>query len=102
MNQTDTLHYKMPFSFAEIKKTVVNNTPYKMRVFDKNLGTTINNYLKTPEEIDAEFTLEMNTSKTMFVEHDDHFDTYGRLINNSNANAYSSDYTHSGFMEENY
>ena len=102
MNQTDTLHFEMPFSFAEIKKTVVNCNPYRIMRFDKNLETTINNYLKSPEEIDAEFTLEMNNSKTMFEEHDYHFDTYGRLINNSNSNAYNPDYTHSGFMEENY
>ncbi|MGZ8559735.1 MAG: hypothetical protein ACXWWC_15435 [Chitinophagaceae bacterium] len=100
MNQTDTLHFERPFSFAEIKKTVLNGNPYRIMRFDKNLETTINNYLKSPEEIDAEFTLEMNNSKTMFEEHDDHFDTYGRLINNSNA--YNPDYTNSGFMEENY
>lgn len=102
MNQTDTLHYEMPFSFAEIKKKIINSTPPKLMRFDKSLGTSINNYLKSPEEIDAEFTLEMNNSKTMFVEHDDHFETYGRLIDNSNSNVHNPDYTHSGYMEENY
>ena len=102
MNQTDTLHYEMPFSFAEFKKKVINSTPHKLMRFDKSLGTSINNYLKSPEEIDAEFTLEMNNSKTMFVEHDDHLETYGRLINNSSSNAYYPDYSHSGYMEENY
>ncbi len=102
MNQTDTLHYEMPFSLAEIKNKVINSTPPKLVRLDKSLGTSINNYLKSSEEIDAEFTLEMNNSKTMFVEHDDHFETYGRLIDNSNSNARNPDYTHSGYMEENY
>ena len=104
MNQAETLHaeMQMPFSFAEIKRTVVNKMQQKKFRFEKNLGTSINNYLKTPEEIDAEFFLEMNSRKKIFSEHNDHLDTFGRILNISNSNAYSPDYTHSGFMEENY
>ena len=102
MNQTETLQMQMPFSFAEIKKPVVNNLQQKKLRFEKNLGTSINNYLKTPEEIDAEFSLEMNSSKKTFTEHTSHPDIFGRILNNSNSNTYNSDFAHSGFMEENY
>jgi len=104
MNQIETLHVQiqMPFSFAEIKNTVVTNIQHKKLRFEKNPGTSINNYLKTSEEIDAEFTLEINNSKKIFTEHKDHPDTFGRILNISNSNAYNPDFTHSGFMEENY
>ena len=54
MNKTETLHIEMPFSIEEIKPLLINtNAGKKIRVED-NSGFSINNYLKTPEEIEAE------------------------------------------------
>jgi hypothetical protein len=74
--------------------------------FTETPGATvmeINNYLKTPEEIEAEFCFVINTRKDPYCETDDSFDTYGRIrkktdgyINMPNLEALS------GFMEENY
>ncbi len=102
MNQTDILYFEIPFSHVENRKPVNTGSLGKMIRFEKDLGSTINNYLKTPEEIDAEFTLEMTNNKNTYTDHKDHLDSYGRIIYNINNNTYSPDYTHSGFMEENY
>jgi hypothetical protein len=109
MNQTETLKKETTFSFSELRKKVVELSEKKIIGFEKKLGDlpivkTINNYLKTPEEMDADFFLEMNATKLMFKEHPGTFDTYGRVIKNKdgNTNTYSPDDTHSGFMEENY
>ena len=97
------------FSFSELRKKVVDLSEKKIFGFEKthsnlSLEQTINNYLKTSAEMDAEFSLEMNTGKLMIKEHTDSFDTYGRLVEykDGNSNTYSPDNTPSGFMEENY
>lgn len=102
MNQTDILYFEIPLSHQESNKPVVSGSLGKMIRFEKDLGSTINNHLKTPEEIDAEFTLEMTNSKNGYTNHKDHLDSYGRIIYNINNNKYNPDYNHSGFMEENY
>jgi len=109
MNQTGTLKRKSTFSFSELRKKVMGLSEKKIFGFEKSstnlsLEQTINNYLKTPEEMDAEFSLEMNTGKLMIQEHTDLFDTYGRLVEykDDTSNTYSPDGTPSGFMEENY
>jgi len=109
MNQTETLKSETTFSFSELRKKVVDLSEKKIFEFEKKLGDlslvkTINNYLKTPEEMDAEFCLEMNTGKLMIQEHKDLSDTYGRLVEykDDTSNTYSPDGTPSGFMEENY
>jgi len=109
MNQTETVERETTFSFSELRKKSVDLSEKKIFGFEKtrsnlSLEQTINNYLKTPEEMEAEFTLEMNTSKLMIKEYTDIFDTYGRLAQNKDGhtNTYSPDDTSSGFMEENY
>ena len=109
MNQTGTTKRETLFSFSELRKEVANSGEKKIFGFEKtrtdlSLEQTINNYLKTPAEMDAEFSLEMNTGKLMIREHTDSYDTYGRLVeyNEGNTNTYSPDNTPSGFMEENY
>ena len=109
MNQTETLERKSRFSFSELRKKVAALDEKKIFGFEKTntnlpLEQTINNYLKTPAEMDAEFSLEMNTGKLMIQEHRDLSDTYGRLVEykDDNNKTYSPDDTLSGFMEENY
>jgi predicted aldo/keto reductase-like oxidoreductase len=102
MNKTETLQVEMPFSFAEIKPFTVSTTQNKVTQLEKRAVTSINNYLKTPEEIDAELCLEMSNRKTAFAEHKDIMDSYGRIFKNRSDNAYSPDNNPSGFMEENY
>ncbi len=107
MNQSEPLIAETTFSFSELKKNVTDTIEKKIFRFEKNctnLAKNINNYLKTPEEMDAEFSLEMNMNKLMSKEYTDVYDTYGRMIQSKdgNTNTYSPDDTHSGFMEENY
>lgn len=107
MNQSETLIAETTFSFSELKKNVTGVIEKQIFRLEKNrtdLVKTINNYLKTPEEMDAEFFLEMNTNKLMIKEYAGIFDTYARIIKNKdgNTNTYGPDDTPSGFMEENY
>ena len=109
MNQTEPLKRKSRFSFSELRKKVAELSEKKVFGFEKtntnlSLEQTINNYLKTPAEMDAEFSLEMNTGKLVVQEHKDLFDTYGRLVEykDDNSKTYSPDSDPSGFMEENY
>lgn len=108
MNQAGTLNREASFSFSELKQNVAifEKTIFGVEKNHANLALVqpINNYLKTPEEMDAEFSLEMNINKSILKEHRDIFDTYGRVIKNKDKNiyAYSPDDTRSGYMEENY
>ena len=102
MNNTETLQVEMPFSFAEIKPFAVSTTQDKNTRPERRSVNSINNYLKTPEEIDAELCLEMNNRKDALAEHKDLIDSFGRIFKNRSDNAYSPDNNPSGFMEENY
>ena len=55
----------------------------------------INNYLKTPAEMDADFRLEMGEHGLMVRE-------WILLKKDGHSNAYTPDDIPSGFMEENY
>lgn len=109
MNQAETLERKSRFSFSELRKKVAGLREKKIFGFEKtstnlSLEQTINNYLKTPAEMDAEFSLEMNTGKLLIQEQTDFPDTYGRLVEYKadTNNSYNPDSTPSGYMEENY
>ena len=103
MNKAETMDLEMPFAFADFKPFAVT-TAEDANVQVKKLPapSSINNYLKTPEEIDAELSLEMNSRKEAFAEHKDLLDSYGRIFKNRSDNAYGPDNNPSGFMEENY
>ena len=107
MNQSETLIAETTFSFSDLKKNVTGVIEKQIFRFEKSrteLVKTINNYLKTPEEMDAEFFLEMNMNKLTTKEYTGIYDTYDRIIKNKdrNTNTYGPDDTPSGFMEENY
>ena len=102
MNNTETIQMEMPVSFAEISTFAVTSTQDKNIRLEKKPIAPINNYLKTPEEIEAELCFEMNNKKAAFAKRNDLMDSYGRIFKNRSDNAYSSDNNPSGFMEENY
>jgi hypothetical protein len=108
MNTTESLFMEMPFSAVEINKVLVsgdedkNITPDKGRTHPINNYLSINNYLKTPEEIDAELSSEMNSPRETLAEHKFLMEIYGRIFKNRSDNAYNPDNNPSGFMEENY
>jgi len=82
-------------SFIQIEKIL----PFKGKL-DKE---PVDNYLKSPEEIEAEFSFVMSTRKTDYDRRNDRHETYGRIINNTDGylNITNPDQP-SGFMEENY
>ena len=97
MNQTETLDIARPFSVGEVKKPIIPGLRRKHSLFDKVAGNPINNHLKTPEEIEADFILEACAVPS--------FDTTNKrevLFKNRNDNTENSDTLCSGFMEENY
>jgi hypothetical protein len=76
MNTAESLYMEMTFPVEEIKQMVVNTNKDKNSHHEKG-GISINNYLKTPEEIDAELSSEMNSRKETFAEHKFLMDSYG-------------------------
>ena len=102
MNTTESLLMEMPFSAEETDKILTNDRGGK-NITPKNERThSINNYLKTPEEIDTELRQEMYNRRGIMNEHKFLMDTYERVFKNRSDNAYSPDNNPSGFMEENY
>jgi|GEM_PF-3654557 len=67
-------------------------------------GSETNNYLKSPEEMEAEFCYVINTRRATYEELGDGFETYGglKMKTDGNMNIHRLDETFSGFMEENY
>jgi len=102
MNTVESLYMEMPFTVTESKQTVVNKSKDKNSYHEKDGQLAINNYLKTPEEIDAELSSAINTRMETFAKHQFLMDSYGRIFKNRSDNAYSPDNNPSGFMEENY
>jgi len=96
MNRTETLDIKTSFFIREDRNPIILG-PGKRNYSEKVAGNSINNHLKTPEEIEADFILEISVS--------DAFDTMNKrevLFKNRNHNTENSDTLCSGFMEENY
>ncbi|MEP7376556.1 MAG: hypothetical protein ABI675_24375 [Chitinophagaceae bacterium] len=102
MNTVESLYMEMPFTVEEFKQTAVDKSKDKNSYHEKDGNLAINNYLKTPEEIDAELSSSINTRTETFAEHPFLMDSYGKIFKNRSDNAYSPDNSPSGFMEENY
>ena len=92
----------MPFAAAEPDKTLANGRGGQNTTPKKERPHSINNYLKTPEEIDTELRQELNNRRGTMNEHKFLMDPYERIFKNRSDNAYSPDSNPSGFMEENY
>jgi len=96
MNRTETLDMKTSFFIPEDRNPIIPG-PGKRNYSAKVAGNSINNHLKTPEEIEADFILETSAAHS--------FDTMNKrevLFENRNHNTENSDTLCSGFMEENY
>ncbi len=103
MKQAETLSMETAFSFSDLNPIAVLQHKlfnYNKSKTDLYLQNTINNYLKTPEEMDADFRLEMNLMKSHLRDQYNQHDTTRRLL--EKYNAYIPDNISSGFMEENY
>ncbi|MBC7948440.1 MAG: hypothetical protein H7Y42_11205 [Chitinophagaceae bacterium] len=64
----------------------------------------VNNYLKSQEEIEAEFCFVINSRKTAYNDNHERSNTYAQLLRNTDGyiNFHNLDETLSGYMEENY
>ena len=96
MNQTETLDINTSVFIREDRNPIIPG-PGKRNYSEKVAGNSINNHLKTPEEIEADFILEISVAHS--------FDTMNKrevLFKNRNHNTENSDTLCSGFMEENY
>lgn len=111
MNQTkNPNHLENPFSFSLTENLSVSVIDENMFRFEEGNGIRatmqqpVNNYLKSPEEIEAEFCFVINSRKAAYQDADDRYDTYGRLKMNTDGymNIHNLDEALSGFMEENY
>jgi hypothetical protein len=105
MNPAATLNLELPVNSIFPASNATDNRLFR---YERNrpemfLEKTINHYLKTSAEMDAEFSMEMNTAKLMTWRQVDTHDTYSTIVfKDGHTNAYSPDVTPSGFMEENY
>ncbi len=104
MNQENLLTQK-GFSFSGLKDTVVSFVHTQLNRLEKKekrVLQSINNYLKTPEEIDADFSQQVNfhgmvvaieksSSTTKLIEYKDGY-----------INIHDPEIINQGFMEENY
>lgn len=78
--------------------------PARFKLADFQGDRAVNNYLKSPEEIEAEFCLEMNNSKLSYSNFSGRGEHFISMISyqDGQMNTYSPDIDPSGFMEENY
>lgn len=99
------------FSLTGMKNTVINFVSNQLFRFDRKyiaakMVEPVNNYFKTPEQMEHDFSLEMGTPFNLFKEKTAE-DIYLLAIHNSeNKDGYLNTpdpvNINSGFMEENY
>jgi len=96
---------KVP-SLSEIKETVVTfvHTQWNRleRNVEKRVLNPINNYLKTPEEIEEEFSHHVNFHRIIVAT--ELSGSFAQLIEHKDGyiNIHDPEVTKQGFMEENY
>jgi hypothetical protein len=96
MTRTETLEIQASYLITEDGNPINSVSETRNRI-EKTARDLINSHLKTPEEIEADFILEMSGAHS--------FDTLNKrevLFKNRNHNTENSDTLSSGFMEENY
>ena len=101
MKQAETVSGETAFSFSDLTTLAAlqrKSFNYNKTKADLYLQNTINNYLKTPEEMDADFFLEMNSLKSHLKDQNRQLDTIRQFLEKHNE----YDNISSGFMEENY
>jgi hypothetical protein len=104
MEQAGTMNLDIPVVHSYLKSPENQSFRYEHHRQHISLEKTVNNYLKTSAEMDAEFSMEMNTAKLMTWKQVDtyerHHDSFYKAEQFNNT--YSPDSTPLGFMEENY
>jgi hypothetical protein len=68
---------------------------------DNVFESSVNNYLKTIAEIDADFALQINKDRLTVQESSDELDAYKSVLKNGGQTVSPTSLYH-GFMEENY
>lgn len=110
MTQTDTLHYvESQFSVPGLQKISFIQETVFTHDFQRNssiaaMEQSVNNYLKTPEEMEAEFCFVINSRRAAYYETDGRNDSFGQSNKTTDGymNIHNLDEALSGFMEENY
>jgi hypothetical protein len=102
MNAADAyISMESPLRFSISDNLSISNG--HMFSFERN-EDRVNNYLKTPEEMEAEFCFVINTRRAKFQDRDGAMDLAGNYNLKTDGYMHTSnlDETFSGFMEENY
>ena len=103
MEQAVTMNLETPVIHSYLTSTENKLFRYDRHRPDLSLEKTVNNYLKTPAEMDAEFSMEMNTAKLMTWRQVERYERHSSSAYDNDQNiTYSPDSTPFGFMEENY
>jgi hypothetical protein len=103
MNEVQASKADTMFSLTEFKNSAVSFIKESFMQIERIFpfkGMTdkepVDNYLKSPEEIEAEFSFVLN-------DRTDKLETYGRTFNNTDGYSNIMNFDQpSGFMEENY
>jgi hypothetical protein len=92
------------FSVKNSKETIGDQPAKKDSSIMERMELPVNNFLKSLKEIEAEFYFVLNSIKHVIHEIPDSFDTFGRIMKNTetNINLNSTSMELSGYMEENY
>jgi hypothetical protein len=79
-------------------------TAKKNTATQENMELPVNNYLKTPDEIEREFQSGLNSRKAVFQKRKDSLNNSGAAISKTAGflSIHNLDEALSGFMEENY
>lgn len=102
----ENLQAEKGFSFSGLKDTVVGFVHTQLNKLEKNVGKRvmdpINNFLKTPEEMDADFSHHVNFH-SMIAAVEKSF-THTKLVEYKDGyiNIHDPEIINPGFMEENY
>lgn len=105
MNQ-ENLQAEKGFSFSVLKETVVSFVSNQLtrldKAVEKQVLKPINNYLKTPEEIDADFSQHVNFQGMVVAV--EKTSSYTKLVEYKDGyiNIHDPELIIQGFMEENY
>ncbi len=101
MNQAGTLS---PEALQPAPATSPNSSGNKVFGYERRFASSgLDNHLKSPVEMDAEFLMEMSTARFMTWHYSDHYkDKSVMVYTDGSTNTYNPDLTPSGFMEENY
>lgn len=96
------LENQLPFTPGE-SLSIFERNYFSFGKQTPEIEASLNNYLKTPEEMEAEFCFVINTRKALYPEPDFNGNHSGiKITTDGYLNIPTPEETFSGFMEENY